>query len=65
MKFYNKKGKFNITAIFNKYTNNNKLLVIIKKNFLDLLIENEEYVISYDLIRLDSDDGCNYYLEYD
>ena len=62
-KIIKKKGSFKIPAIFQNYTKNNLLNITVSKNYLNILEENENYIIKNDLVSLVGDDGFNYYLE--
>ena len=60
-----KKGRFIIPAIFIKYGKGNNLLIKSSKDYRNIIIKDIEYNIKYELVRLISDYGYDYFVEYE
>ena len=56
------KGDYNIPSKFVKYIKNNKLKILISKNYKNILSANELYTIEYILCREVTEEGYNYFL---
>jgi hypothetical protein len=55
------KGDYNIPAKFVKYTKNNKLKILISKNYKNILSANKLYTIEYILCREVTEEDYNYF----
>jgi hypothetical protein len=55
------KGDYNIPAKFVKYTKNNKLKILISKNYKNILSANTLYTIEYIICREVTEEDYNYF----
>jgi hypothetical protein len=55
------KGDYNIPAKFVKYTKNNKLKILISKNYKNILSAYKLYTIEYILCREVTEEDYNYF----
>ena len=63
LKNKNKKGIYNIPAVFLEYNKYNLLKVEFKKNYLNIIKENDIFNVNNNLIRLVNNDAFNYFLD--
>ena len=63
LKNKNKKGIYNIPAVFLEYNKYNLLKVEFKKNYLNIIKENDIFNVNNNLVRLVNNDAFNYFLD--